>query len=369
MRLFCEKQSFFQALSLVQKAINSQNTLPILGNILLKAEGQSLFLSATNLEIAISTKISATIKNEGSITIPARLIVNYVSFLKDGELDIFVESGETMCISSKGSKTKIKGLPSSDFPEFPKVEKEFIFTFSTKEFQKSNERVVFSCANTSIRPILSGALFWVKGKEACLVATDSYRLGEQKIHLSSKEEREVKVIIPSRTLQELSRILGVYPEEKVEVIVSKNQILFIVKNTEISSRLIEGNFPDYEQIIPKEKRIMVEVQTDEFILGIKRVGIFAKENNNNIRIFVNDEKISITTDATEIGSDECEIPVKGSGGQEQEEVSLNAQYVLDILQSIEEKEILFLVNERLSPVLFKPKTGDEYVHIIMPLKV
>jgi DNA polymerase III subunit beta len=367
MRLFCEKQVFFQALSLVQKAINSQNTLPILGNILLKAEGQNLFLSATNLEIAISTKISASVKNEGSITIPARLIVNYVSFLKEGEIEIFVESGETICLSSKGSKTRIKGLPSSDFPEFPKVEKEFSFTFSAKEFQNSIEKVVFSCANTSTRPILSGALFWVKQKEACLVATDSYRLSEQKIPFSSEEEKEVRVIIPARTLQELSRILGVYPEEKVEIIISKNQIFFKVKNTEITSRLIEGNFPDYEQIIPKEKRISVKIQKEEFILGIKRVGIFAKENNNNIRISVNEERLLITTDATEIGSDECEIGVEGVGTPE--EVSLNAQYVLDLLQSINEKEIFFSINEKLSPVLFKSKTEDGYVHIIMPLKV
>ncbi|MEI7511554.1 MAG: DNA polymerase III subunit beta [Candidatus Peregrinibacteria bacterium] len=369
MRFFCQKSEFFQALSIVQKAINTHNTLPVLGNILLKTEGQKVYLSATNLEIAISTSFSATVKNEGAITVPARLIVNSVSFLKEGEIEVFLEDGESIGIFANGSKTKMKGISAEDFPPLPKVQKEFTVEIEESLLKRSIERTVFCCSASSIRPVLSGALFWVTGKEMRLVATDSYRLGEQKITLSESLP-EFKCIIPARTLQELSRILSSEKgdkKRKVNIIASKNQIVFQSQDTEISSRLIEGNFPDYERIIPKERKSIAVLAIENIILGIKRVGIFAKENNNNIRLSLTEKSVVITTDDTEIGNDISEIPAEISGPPI--EVALNAQYLLDILQNISDDTLELSLTEKLSPLTIQPKSDMKYVHIIMPLKI
>ncbi|MBI5414669.1 DNA polymerase III subunit beta [Candidatus Peregrinibacteria bacterium] len=369
MKLTCQQKDFFEALTLVQKAINPQNTLPILGNVLLKAEGQKLYLSATNLEIAITTSISADIKNEGKITIPAKILVSYVGYLKEGEIKLVLEDGETIFIQAVGSKTKLKGISPEEFPVIPVVEKEEYFSVSSEALKKSIEEVVFCCAGTTTRPVLSGVYFWGKDTTLHLVATDSYRLGEKKITLSGKNSiKDLKNIIPSRTMQELVRILGSSKEKEVEVISSKNQILFQIGTTKLISRLIEGKFPEYTQIIPSSYKIKAKISRDELILGIKRVGLFARENNNNIKVsFKKTGSVELTTDATEIGSEESEIAAEVSG--ENTEVALNGQYLLDVLQSIDTKTVYIQTEEKLSPVVIKPEKEEDYVHVIMPLKI
>lgn len=354
-----------EALSNVQKAINAQNTLPVLGNILVRAEQQKLYLCATNLEIAISTSLDAQVQNEGSITIPSRLLVNYISLLSDEEVEVKLENGDSVHISSKGSSTKIKGLSAEEFPELPEVSKDISITLDGETLKKSIEQTVFSCSSSSTRPVLSGVLFWIKGNEMRLVGTDSYRLGEKKIELSS-DFAEEKYIVPSRTLQELSRILS--KDEPAQITISKNQILFTTGNTEISSRLIEGNFPDYERIIPPSEKGVVKVSKSEMVLAVKRAGIFAREvDNNNVKMRVEDSSITITTEETEIGSGSDTISAEVTG--EGELVALNASYLLDVLQVLSGEDIIIKVGEALSPVKFMEEKSDAFVHIIMPLKV
>lgn len=366
MRFVCEKKTLQEGISLVQKAINSQNTLPVLGNILIRAEEQNLYLSATNLEIAISTSFEAQITAEGSITVPARLFSNYISLLKDGEVEIALESGDTLSIKSSDSQTNIKGLSAEEFPEIPEVVKEYSFFIPAETLKEGIEQTVFSCSASSTRPVLSGVLFWVNGQELRLVGTDSYRLGEKKIILPEEIANE-KYIVPARTFQELSRMLG-KDSDAVEVILSKNQILFRVGTSEISSRLIEGNFPDYERIIPKTERGVSSISRGDFILAVKRAGIFAREiDNNNVRVSVEPEHFSIATEETEIGSGSTNIDAKLEG--EGVLMALNAQYLLDALQVISTENIIIKTGDALAPVKISAENDDSFVHIIMPLKV
>jgi DNA polymerase-3 subunit beta len=365
MRFICEKKALQEGVSLVQKAINAQNTLQVLGNILLKTEGQKLYLSATNLEIAISTSIEVQVQNEGSITLPARLFSNYITLLKDGEVEIALENGESISIKSSDSQTKIKGLSAEEFPEIPVVNKDFSFTLSSEVLKEGIEQTVFSCSASSTRPVLSGVLFWIKENELRLVGTDSYRLGEKKITLPENIADE-KYIVPARTFQELARILG--KDEEVEVIISKTQVLFKTQNSEISSRLIEGNFPDYQRIIPKGEQATATISRSDFILAVKRAGIFAREiDNNNLRVSVEKSHISIATEETEIGSGTTNIEanVEGEGVL----MALNAQYLLDALQVVSTENVVLKTGEALSPVKISAEDDDSFVHIIMPLKV
>lgn len=365
MRFSCEKSELQTALSIVQKAINAQNTLQVLGNIHIEAKNQKIHLSATNLEIAISTTIEGNISNEGAITLPSRLFVNYISLLKEGEVELELKNGDTVQITSRDSETKIKGISASEFPELPTFTADFEFTLSSEILKQSIERVVFACSASSARPVLSGVLFWGKEKELRLVGTDSYRLGEQIVGLEN-EVSEEKYIIPARTLQELSRIIQ--KDETVEIKVSKNQILFSSGTVTISSRLIEGNFPDYQRIIPQTHTGSFTLSRSDLIMAVKRVGIFAKEmDNNTIRISISEDSLNITTDETEIGSGNTNI--SGSLEGDSAEIALNALYLLDVLQVLHIENVVIVTGDSLAPVKVMPENEEGFTHILMPLKV
>ncbi len=369
MRFNIEQKDFLKGLLIAQKAINNQNTLPILSNVLLKTEGQKLFISSTNLEISIKITISAEIKNEGSITVPSRVITNWVNFSKEGDIEVKTEEGMSLFLKTNSAKTKIKGVSADEFPVLPKVEKENEFTVSIKEFQKSINEVSFSCAHSNIRPVLSGVLLQGKGDKIQLVATDSYRLSEKTIKLNKPLEKEVYSIIPSRTMIELERILSVLKkeEDELKIIISQNEIMFQVDNIEVVSRLIEGKFPEHTQIIPKAEKTISLINKEDLVLAIKRVGIFARENNNNMRFNFDDNQVLITTDVTEIGSEEAVIQSEVSG--EKNQTSLNGQFLLDVLSVIDNKEIKIKIAEKLSPIIIQGKDNNEFIHVIMPLKI
>lgn len=353
----------------MQKAINSQNTLPILGNILFTIEGQKLTLSATNLEIFIQISLPANIKNEGSITVSSRIITNWTSFLKPGDIEIKTEDNDSISLKTKEAKTKIKCVSAEEFPSLPIINKENEISLPIDDFQKSINEVSFSCAHSTIRPVLSGILLQGKGSEVQLVATDSYRLSEKKIKLKDKIDKEIYCIIPARTMIELERILSTIKEKnkEIKIITSQNQILFQIDNITVISRLIEGKFPEHTQIIPKTEKTQVVINKDDFILAIKRVGIFAKENNNNIKLFFETDKTIITTDATEIGLEEAEITIQLTG--EKNQTAVNGQFLLDVLSVIEDNEVVIKVAEKLSPIIIHGKNQNNFVHVIMPLKL
>jgi DNA polymerase-3 subunit beta len=320
---------------------------------------------ATNLEIAISTSIEANVISTGKITLPSRLIVNYVSLLKDGEIDVSLLSDESVKIVSRDSETKIKGLSAEEFPEIPSFSSDIEFSISGAILKKAIERVAFACSASSARPVLSGVLFWINGDELRMVGTDSYRLSEQIIELS-ENLGESKYIVPARTLQELSRIITNDSEVKIEI--SKNQILFSTDNTEIFSRLIEGNFPDYKKIIPLDKKGAFTVSRSDLILAVKRAGIFAREMDNNIiKIELNDDGLKITTDETEIGSGNTFVEGKMEG--DGEIVALNSVYFLDVLQVLHSENIRLVVKEQLTPFKVLSEEDDGFTYILMPLKV
>ncbi len=365
MKFSCEKADLQKALSIVQKAINSHNTLQVLGNICIRTKDQTVQFSATNLEIAITTSIEANIESEGEITLPSRLLVNYISLLKDGDVEIQGLSGDSVQITSRDSETKIKGISAEEFPDIPSFTPDFSFNISGEVLKKSIERVAFACSASSARPVLSGVLFWIKDKTLQMVGTDSYRLAEQIIELSD-ELSESKYIVPARTLQELSRIID--PKDDIKIDVSKNQILFSTHSTEISSRLIDGNFPDYKRIIPVEQKGIFTVSRSDLILAVKRAGIFAKEMDNNIiKVELSHEGLKITTDETEIGSGNT--IVEGEIEGEEETVALNSVYFLDILQVLHSQHVRIVVKEQLAPVKILSEDDDGFTYILMPLKI
>ncbi|MFC1655743.1 DNA polymerase III subunit beta [Patescibacteria group bacterium] len=368
MKLFCDQKDLANALNTVNKAISPNNTLPVLNNILLKAEGKKLFLSATNLELAISLFIDADVRNEGSITIPARLITNYVSLLKNEKIEMQLTEGLSLSIKSKESETKIKGINADEFPLIPKIESPQTVKVATEALSQAILRTVFAASQNTAKPVLSGVALFVDKDVLKVVATDSYRLAEQKVNLETRSESPVQSIVPAKTIQELGKVLGKDGHKEVEIEFSPSQILFKVGDVEITSRLIEGKFPAYEKIFPKTNKTKIEVLEEDLMQTVKRVSLFARENNNNIKLSAtNDGVLNLSTDETKVGEEKAQLPITING--DNNKIALNSQYLLDVLSYLDTDKVCVELNDDLSPAVIKPCKEEGYVYIIMPLKV
>ncbi len=367
MKLIIGQSDLLEGLKTVSRAVSTQNTLPVLGNILIRAEGRKVHFSATNLEISIATSVKADIKNEGSITVPAKILTSYTSLLgKKEEIELKLSDGLALEVNSKSSKTKIKGISSDEFPDITRVDSGTKLSLSTKQFRSIVQQVAFSAQENASRPILSGVLFKADKKGLSVAATDSYRLSEKKIKLE-KEVKEMSAVVPVRAIFEADRLAS--NGEKIDITVSENQVAFAVNGTELVSRLIEGQFPDYHQILPTSHKTTVIVGREELSLAVRRVSIFAKENNQHMRLeFLNDGTLTVSTGSTEIGEERTTVPIKLDGATNI--IALNADYVLDILNAMpSEEKVTIELEGKLNPAVFKKEKGKDFVHLIMPLKL
>jgi len=360
------------ALNTVAKAINTNNTLPILSNILIKAKENHLSFSATNLEIAISLNLLSNIDQEGDITIPAKLLTSYVNLLPNEQIELSTDENNQLKIKSKKSQTLIKGLKATDYPSLPQIKNEFkTIKINAKKLERAINETVFSASSNTTRPILSGIFVKAEGKKLTLAATDSYRLAESIIELESalEDKEKVSCIIPSRTMMELSKILSNFNKEIVTITISSNQVLFEIEEIQLISRLLEGAYPDYTKIIPKESKTNVKINAANLSQALKRINLFAKELNNSIHLEINKEnnKLIISTDETKLGEEKTELDVEITG--ENNKISINSQYLLDVLSIKEGEKVVLETNETLSPVKVHPEKNTDYTYIIMPLKV
>ena len=366
MRLTCSQKDLLSALTTTSKAVDNNNTLPVLNNVLIKAEGKKLYFTSTNLEIAISYHFETDVKNEGEITIPSKLLTSYVSYLKEDKIDFSAEDGDVI-VKTSDSKTRMKGIPASEFPPIPTVEKDGELTLKVKDFKRGVQQVVFAAALNTTRPVLSGVYFVVDKDKLKLVSTDSYRLSE-KVLPTTSVSGNIACIIPAKTILELGAILdGLENEDEVKMITSKNQALFSVGKVELITRLIEGQFPNYEQIIPKNNETRVEFPVKDISLVLKRINIFAKENNNKVILRIADGKVVVTTDSTQYGEGEITLEAKVQGPNA--DIALNSQFLLDALTNLGGEKVVFEVGEKVSPVILKPVDATDYTHIVMPLKI
>lgn len=367
MRFSCDQKDLAAALHIVNRAINPSNTLPVLNNILIVAEGKRVFFTTTNLEIAIHYVMAADVKNEGKTTIPARLLTNYINLLSSGDIECKLEAGNILFIKTKKSQTKIKGISADEFPTIPKVEKTGAFQLPSSVLHEMINQVAFASSQNIARPVLSGVLFVCKKDHLIMVATDSYRLSEKKAQLAKKTHEDIHCIVPARTVVEFGKILQKFNDEEVDVTISKNQILFRVDSIELTSRLVEGKYPEYERIIPKETKTRIEVSTEELATAVKKASLFVSDGNAVKLSATQDGQLVLTSDETQVGEDRTEIEAKVEGVNNK--IALNAQYFLEFLANAGSEKVVLEIVERLSPAVLKPLKKDDYVHIIMPLKI
>jgi len=381
MKFSCKTPEFLQALQLASRAISGQQALPILNNVLIQAEGKRCTISATDLELSIVTSFEASIENEGAITVPAKAILNFAQYNSDDDVLLETSEGTQLKCTSSHAKTLIAGEAPNEFPTITSVEKESSLSLETAPLLEALNKVTFASARSSLRPVLSGVYVRVSKGRLILVATDSYRLSEYTVETEMAGMADISCIIPTKVLDELKAILSLRRGEKedrgedapkkaaqkMKVTLSSQQIEMQVGNTRFLSRLIEGKFPDYQQIIPKETKTKVVVSTKNLTTVVKRMHYFAKEINNNLTLTISKRGVHITTPQTQAGRDETTLEADVSGTENK--IALSSLYLLDFLGHVEEDQIEIGVTDSMHPALFRLPSSDRYLHLIMPLRI
>jgi len=370
MKFTCLQENLNLGLQTTGHLSNKNINLPILNNVLLEVEEGTLKLSSTNLEIGISSRVRCKTEKTGSFTVEAKLLAEYINLLPNDQVEVELTENDFLNIACGSSKTKIKGISSEDFPVIPEIDRKDPYKISISEFKKAVSQVLFSVANSETRPEISGVYMnfnKLNPGQLVLVGTDSYRLAEKKIDLNDNK-KEQEVIVPLKTLQEVLRILNnLKDQENIEIFLSENQILFVCNGIEIISRLVEGEYPDYQQIIPAETKTKVTVSSAELTAAIKKVALFSKAGIFDVNLsFEASSGLIVKAANTELGESQTDIDVEFSG--ESNETTLNFRYLLDGLANIEESEVEISLIDNNLPLMIKPKGKDDYIYIVMPIK-
>ncbi|MFC1656387.1 DNA polymerase III subunit beta [Patescibacteria group bacterium] len=367
MKLTCTQENLNKGLGLCSRIISSPKTLPILSNVLIATDKGRLKLSVTNLEVGINVWIRAKIDKQGAITVPARILSDFVNNNRDSNIQLET-SDLSLSVKSDNCQAKISGIESGEFPVIPTIKEDQGFELSAKELEEAIPKIIIACATDESRPVLSGVLFNCIENKLKLVTTDSYRLAEQTLGLANKLDLP-KVIVPNKTMQEVYRIIGSHlsSKDKVQINVAENQILFKFGNDiEVSSRLIEGVFPSYEQIVPATPSTTVSTNKKQFLSAVKSGSLFSQNTANNIRIKTEKNNLIILAQSNQIGDSKIQVKSEIHGGDI--EIAFNARFIIDALNNLSGESVELGLTEKLAPAKITNPKDKNYTYVIMPLR-
>ena len=384
MKLTCLPEKLNEGLATVGRVVAPRSTLPVLGNVLLATEGGQLKLAATNLELTVICWVGAKVEEEGAITLPARLLQDYVGLIAagDGALN-FELKGKKAHLSCGRFDANISGIDAEEFPAIPSVSGGVSFKIAAPRLKEAIGQVVFAAAPDDSRPVLAGVKLEIAGGKLTLAAADGFRLAVKKVDLGDADVPDLSMIVPAKALTEVARGLPNDDEVEVEIAVTadQSQVLFRHRQSEdrqaeIVSRLIEGQFPDFNRIIPRDAKTRVTVQTSDFLRATKAAQVFARDNSMIVRLNLvpavgGDETVGhVTVAATsaEIGDNTGDVDAVVEG--EAMQVAFNGRYLRDALEALDAKEAFLEVTGPASPGLIRPASGPNgYTQVIMPMHV
>ena len=365
MEIIVTQEKLNKALTAVSRIASTKTQLPILSNILLRTDGNRLLVAATNLEIAITQYIGAKIIKPGSITIPARLMSDFISSLPKESVELKVIN-DNLHIKSGSYNSIINGFIADDFPELPTINEtsSIQYTINVEDFKQAVSQTIITTSNDTTRPILNGVYWHSHEGQLYLASTDGYRLSERKL---VETKSEVSAIIPTQTLQEVLRNIT-EESEQIDILFDETQVRFRINDLEIISRLIDGNFPDYRQLLPKTLETLIKLNKADFIRITKIAGLFARESGGSVTLTADKTKktLSIHSIASQMGENTSETAAEVS---EDGQITLNSRYLSEALSVIDGDEVEFGFSGKIAPCLLKStKENTNYYHIIMPLK-
>lgn len=362
MKLQVTQENLSKALGAVARVANNRNTLPILSNVLLKTDNNRLSIAATNLDIAITQFVGSKIEREGAITVPAKLMQDFISSLPDDVLELDLKDNK-LNITTDKYQSSINGTAADDFPIMPAIEGGITWKVPAATFKKALSQVVFAASSDEARPVLTGVYFNNAGNEIMVAATDSYRLAESKL---GKNKAEVNFLVPSTAASDLLRII-VDGDKEVSITHDDQQVMFNVGDATLVARLIEGNYPDYRKLIPTKFSTVAKLKKADFLNVTKVSSLFARESAGSITIKTDkaQQVISINAVASQLGENtaKADAEVTSDG-----EVTLNSRYLIDALNAFSADEVEFCFNGKLEPCIIRSSSEPTYLHLVMPLR-
>jgi DNA polymerase-3 subunit beta len=373
MKISCTKENLSRALSLVSGVTGKNINLPILNNILIKVEENKVEFIATNLELAVIVVVRAKVEEAGTFTVPARTLSDFINLLPNENINFSVKENELIVTCGKSS-TKIKGTSAEDYPVIPALPEGKGYLVEANLFKDSLLDVIPAAAKNEIRPELSGiyAYFDTENKQIVLAATDSYRLAEKKAKLE-QGENEMKIIIPARTAQEINHLLGLASdssesEKNARILIGENQIVVLYNNAQIISRLVEGQYPDYTQIIPREFNTVVTLDTEKMIKEMKASGLFTTTGVNAVSLGIKPKTGTIEISSTSSQTGEYKSELGGEVTGDENTILLNNRYILDGINNFNKPEMQLKVINGDSACVFTPKGDESFLYIVMPIR-
>ena len=364
MKIEVAQEKLAKALNNVSRIAVGKVTLPILNNVLIRVNNKKVSLTTTNLDMAIVDFLPVSNSEDGVITVPAKLLAEFISNLPKGEKITITEKNQKITISAGKYQSVINGSPADDFPELPEIaeKKAVVFKLGTEDFKAGVSSVIIASSNDLTRPALTGVYFNTYDKTLAIAATDGYRLAEKK--LVKNVQSEIAVIVPATTLQEVLRSLSDDMEE-IEISFNEDLVRFRLGEVEIISKLIDASYPDYRRLIPKDNDIKVELNRDELIRVTKLAALFARSVNGAIVCETKKpDTFSVKSLASELGENDStiETEVKKEG-----KIRLSARFMTDALNALDARDIEIEFSNRITPMILRNKKNDNYTHIIMPL--
>ncbi|ABW17572.1 DNA polymerase III subunit beta [Alkaliphilus oremlandii] len=365
MKFFCNQKALMHSISIVQKAVSSKSTLPIIKGIYLEAYEDHLRLVGTDMEIGIDHVMEANIIEEGSIVVDARLFSEIIRRLPDYEVEVSLQENNQLLIKCAATEFNILSYNASEFPELPEIEEDQIHEISQDLFKNMIRQTVFATAQDETRPILTGVLMEIEDDILSMVALDGYRVALRKGKLNAHLNN--RVVIPGKTLNEVNRIMTGEEDENIKISLTNNHALFTVGNTKLISRLLEGEFMNYNQIIPKEFKSRVKVNTRSLLDSIERASLLGKEGRNNlVKFSITDYKMVINSNS-ELGNVHEEILIELEGDDLQ--IAFNSKYFIDALKVIDDESVYLEFTTNLSPGIIKPITNDNTIYLVLPVRL
>lgn len=376
MKLQILQENLEKAVGTTSRFASTRAQLPILGNILISTKKSKIYISSTNLEISASVQVGAKIEEEGEISVPAKVFSELIANLPKETVNLSAEK-EQLKISVSDFSSVVLGMDPTDFPKIPNTaEKEGSLSLSQDEFIKALSQVSFATSTDETRPILTGVLFLFGKGSLSLVATDGFRLSRKTFSLKSENFSGKNVVIPKSVLGEISRVISKDGEILLGVQEKEKQVIFGIGDTVLTSRLLEGEYPDFEKIIPKSSSTKVLLDKEEFARAVKLASIFARESANIIKIKVLKDSINVSAESSAAGSQETKVDAKvesGSSnlesGKNPFEIAFNYHFVEEFLRSVAGEEVKMEFLSVSSPGVFTDTSDPSYLHLIMPVKI
>ncbi|HXA10359.1 MAG TPA: DNA polymerase III subunit beta [Chthoniobacterales bacterium] len=363
MKFSVTKEKLLECLQQVQNVVSTRTTLPILSNVLLQANGKEVRLTTTDLDVGVRGSFEAEVEKEGATTLPARRLFTIIRELPSSEIQFDIDGKNAASIRSGQSFFKILGLPEEEFPPLPKFDDSKVVTIRQKDLRDGLRKTSYAISTDETRYVLNGVLFSFKDNKLTLVATDGRRLAMLDIDLEFPRSHETDIIVPTKAVTELQRLLT--DEGDVRVSVGTGQIAFDLNNTLLVSKLIEGNYPNYKQVIPGEMKERVTLERETFLNSLRRVSLLASDKSNSIKLNFTKNNIDITANTPEVGEAKESLPVAYKGREFS--IAFNPEFLMAPLRNLAEDEIFLDLIDEMSPGVIKIQSP--FLYVLMPMRI